>query len=359
MPTVEGLLLGEHTADTWRTGLPRRLSLPGPRPDAGHLRAWIEDGWESHRNVAYLSFEVRDPASGLEVIREVFCLWVVYRGRAPWSEPFLRELEPTGIWKVESPHLWYAKLASAQDQPALRGYPDLAVNHVWEVTERVETHPDALYIAFWRLKEPWVINKPEDKAVELVRLLQGLARAARAERDPAFAGPGFLMPLFCGTLLVVDGWHFPVDLRRYGFANLPVGRAYSLVQIRAALKRALKGQPEPVPRRPGRSGPEPPARPVELPPRVPPKVAVGLGQLAGLGFGRSELEAVAAALGLGFRDRKTLLERLLSPGPPAEGSVGLFLRAGCAVGEDLKVEARELYDMKRTWGGASRGASPR
>lgn len=349
MSTVEGVLLGEHTADTWRTEPPRRLSLPGPGADAGQLRAWLEDGWESHRNVAYLSFEVRDPASGLEVIREVFCLWVVYRGRPPWSEPFLRELEPTGVWKVEPPHLWYAKLASAQEQPALRGYPDLAVNHVWEVAERVETHPDALYVAFWRLKEPWVINKPEGKATELVRLLQSLARAARADRDPAFAGPGFLMPLFCGTLLVVDGWHFPVDRRRYGFSNLPVGRAYSLVQVRAALKRARQGQAEPAPEPPGRSRPQPPPRPVELPPRVPPRVAVALWQLAALGFGRAELEAVGAALGLGFRDRKAFLERLLGPRPPAEGSVGLFVRAGCAAGEDLKADARDLYEAYVRW----------
>ncbi len=297
---------------------------------------------------ATLSFEVRDPASGLEILREVFCLWVVYRGRAPWAEPFLRECELTGVWKVEPPHLWYAKLASAQNHPALRGYPDLGVNHVWEVSERVETDPEALYVAFWRLKEPWVINKPAEKAAELARLLKDLARA---ERDPAFAGPGFLMPLFCGTLLVVDGWHFPVDRRRYGFSNLPVGRAYSLAQVRVAVKKALNARGEPEPRRPGRPAPESQPRPAELPPRVPPKVAVGLGRLAEVGFGRTELEAVAAALGVGFRDRKVFVERLLNRYRQAERewSVRLFLTAQSAVGEDLQVEAAGLYEAYAKW----------
>lgn len=347
MPTVEGLLLGEHTADTWGKGPPRRFTLPGPEPDAGQLKAWLEDGWESRRSVGYLSFEVRGP--DLETIREVLCLWVVYRGRAPWGQPFLRELEPTGIWKVEPPHLWYAKLASAQNHPALRGYPDLAANHVWEVVERVETDPDALYVAFWRLKEPWVINKPESKAAELGRLLRDLARAARSERDPALAGPGFLMPLFCGSLLVVDGWHFPVDRRRYGFSNLPVGRAYSLVQVRAALKKALGARGEPEPRRSGRAVPQPSPRPVEPSPRIAPRVAVGLGRLADLGFGRTELETVAAALGVGFRDRKVFVERLLNRYRQAEGSVRLFLSARCAVGEDLQVEAAGLYEAYAEW----------
>jgi hypothetical protein len=347
MPTVEGVVLGEHTADTWGREPPRRLTLPGT--DAGGLKAWLEESWESHRHVGYLSFEVRDPGSGLELIREVFCLWVVYRGRAPWTEAFLREFEPTGVWKVEPPHLWYAKLASAQNHPALRGYPDLAVNHVWEVCERVETDPEALYVAFWRLKEPWVINKPENKAVELGRLLRDLARAAKSERDPALAGPGFLMPLFCGSLLVVDGWHFPVDRRRYGFSNLPVGRAYSLVQVRAALKKALGARGEPEPRRSGRAVPQPSPRPVEPSPRIAPRVAVGLGRLADLGFGRTELETVAAALGVGFRDRKVFVERLLNRYRQAEGSVRLFLSARCAVGEDLQVEAAGLYEAYAEW----------
>jgi phage/plasmid-associated DNA primase len=78
-------------------------------------------------------------------------------------------------------------------------------------------------------------------------------------------------------------------------------------------------------------------------------VAVGLKLLAELGFGRTELETVAAALGVGFRDRKVFVERLLNKYRQAEGSVRLFLSARCAVGEDLQVEAARLYEAYTEW----------
>ncbi len=52
MSTVEGVVLGEHTADTWGREPPRRFTLAGA--DAGGLKAWLEESWESHRHVGYL-----------------------------------------------------------------------------------------------------------------------------------------------------------------------------------------------------------------------------------------------------------------------------------------------------------------
>ena len=342
LASVEGLLLGEHDQETWAKGPPRQLTLQGPGVSAGDLKAWLEESWEYYRRVGYLGFEIRDPASGLNQIRQVLCLWVVYRGRAPWAEPFLRDFEPTGVWKVEPPHLWYAKLASALERPAMRGYPDLAVTHVWEVVERVDPHPDALYIAFWRLREPW--DQPQ--AEELLKLLNQLARAANAESDPSLTSPGFLMPLFCGSLLVVDGWHFPVDRRRYGFSNLPVGRAYSLVQVRVAVRHALKSRPHPASTPQWGSSAAQPAEPLT---RLPPRLAAAVSLLAGLGFSPAELESIAGALGLGPSERKALLEAAAPVGPAGSGSVELFIRVQCVFRDDLKVRALDLYRAYVEW----------
>ncbi len=154
------------------------------------------------------------------------------------------------------------------------------------------------------------------------------------------------MPLFCGSLLVVDGWHFPVDRRRDGFSNLPVGRAYSLVQVRVAVRQALKGRPRPVPApHPKPSGREPPEPAIQLPPRL----AAALSFLAGLGFSPAELEAFAGALGLGPVERKALLEAAAVAVPAASGSVELFIRARCVLRDDLKGRALDLYRAYAEW----------
>lgn len=219
---------------------PRDLKPHGLPADSyydfvGRLRREFYEREET-RQLCYIG-TVRDEERGYWC--ELLSLWAAWRGRAPWEEAFIHEVEPSGIWRHDPPEIFRPR--PEPPAPTLRQA---------RLLDDEPVHPATLYVAFWQLEAPTRVLIAEAQEV-LLKL------AARCGSDPEAARPDWVFPTFCGRVLLAEEPAGAGDpLLRFSAGEIALGlkRIYEY----DALRRLIDAETAPQPaREAGARTPEP------------------------------------------------------------------------------------------------------